>query len=235
MSSRFSALSITTLALCFSSLAFPAAITVNSTCEVGNCSSVDSVSSGQSVGPANFNFNYVFANGDIYNLAGTYSASYGNDGSAIVINFSAIYTGATASVGNDVLTFDILQNYFDNSPGTFDGTYTENVPVTLGTNVGAGSNITAQLFYDGKGVGLVGPFGVGTNYASKSANLTGLTGDYLDADFNFTFDFMAGSQPGSGGTVSSTTPEPAQLLPFGGSLLLAALLLSHQSRKRTQL
>ena len=210
-------------------VAKPAAITLNGTCELGNCSSVDSVSNGQSVGPANFNFNYSFADGDIYNLSGTYSASYSTiNGSSIGLGLSATYTGSSPSVGNDVLTFDLLQNYFDNSAGSFDGTYHETAPVTLSGNVGAGSTVTAQLSYDGQGIGLLGPYGPGTNLGQQSAYLTGLDGNYLDADFNFTFHFLAGTQPGAGGTSPAPTPEPALLLPLGAGFLALISRLKHR-------
>jgi hypothetical protein len=225
MYSRFRNISVGILVICIAATcAKPAAIDVNGTCEVGNCSSVDSLSLGQSIGLSPFNFNYV-AGADTYNLSGSYAASYTASGTFIAVFISAIYTGSSPSTGNDTLTFNMLQNYFNSGPGTWDGTYTEHVPLVIGGQVGPSSSVTGNLFYDGQGVGQVGPFiGSGSYNADQSANLTGLDGDTLAADFQFVFDFTPGTQPGAGATVafSSTVPEPAQTIP--AALALSALL-----------
>ena len=226
--SRFS---LTSAALFFlgAAVAQPAAIMVNSTCEMGSCSSVDSITYGQTAG-SSFSFNYTFADGDLYNVAGNWSASYGSGGNQLNVIFSSTYGGPTASVANDSMTFDLLQNIFDSSAGTFNGTYTEHVPTYLSTGVGSASTISAEVFYDGQGVGLIGPFGVGSNYGQQSAYLTGLTGNTLTEDYRFTLNFGAGTQ--SGASAASATPEPAQAIPLAASLVGLGFMALRRKRTR---
>ncbi|MBV8052005.1 MAG: hypothetical protein JOZ80_12490 [Acidobacteriaceae bacterium] len=222
MISRLRKVSVFFLSTLLLPLALHAAdIKINSTCELGDCTNVDALGDGQSVGPANFSYNYTVGS-DTYNFSGTYAASYSNTGgNNISLTLNATYTGSGPSTGHDVISFDLLQNYYDPRPGTWDGTYTESIPVSFSGNVGTGSTVTANLCYDGSQcVGQVGPYGPGSYDVSNSAVLTGLgTGDYLDADFNFTFDFMPGTQPGAGGDVTSA-PEPAQTIPAALGLAL---------------
>lgn len=233
---RLRSFSIGLISICIAaSSAKPAALLLNGTCEVGNCTSVDSIGLGQNIGPSAFAF--IYADGpDTYNLSGTYAASYSSAGTFIVLNFSVIYTGISPSTGNDTLTFDMLQDYFDSGPGTWDGTYTETVPITIGGQVGTSSSVSANLFYDGQGVGQVGPFvGPGSYNGTQSADLTGLDGDTLGADFQFVFDFTPGTQPGAGSTVllsPAPIPEPPQSVPAALALfaLFGACLVRRRSR-----
>jgi hypothetical protein len=84
--------------------------------------------------------------------------------------------------------------------------------------------VSAELFFDGQGLGLVGPFGPGSHYGQNSVNLTGLsnpqdpTGNTLLADYQFTYDFQAGTAPGASASSPSPVPEPAQTLPVGLAL-----------------
>lgn len=204
------------------------AIQVNGTCEVNFCGGaaldISALKLNQSVSTTSFDFFFTFANTDEYEISGTYAASYdATNGTVIQVTAIADYvTNGTASASAaDVLTLDYLQHYQNVGPGTWDGTYTESVPVTIGANVGAGTSVSADLFWDGQGVGVIGPFtGPGSYYGAASNNLTGLTGAFLDADFQYTFNFAAGAQAGAGVTVplTSATPEPAQLIPAGLTL-----------------
>jgi hypothetical protein len=108
-------------------------------------------------------------------------------------------------------------NYYNSSPGTWDGAYTETVPLELYGNVGAGSTVSAELFYGGQGIGLVGPFGPGYHFAQVTTTLTGLNNDILPAVFVFNFNFEAGTDTGSGGS-GSPVPEPCEALPLGLAL-----------------
>jgi hypothetical protein len=63
-------------------------------------------------------------------------------------------------------------------------------------------------------VGMVGPFvGDGTFSGSNSANLTGLNGNTLAGDFQFNYNFAAGTDPGAGSTAPNSTPEPSESIP----------------------
>ncbi len=225
--------SLAALLLAAPLLCLPAIIQVNGTCEVGaGCPTVDSITNGGSVGPTNFNFN-TSVNGDAYNFNGTYSASYVN-GTHLAINFSTIYTGTLPTATNDVLTLDIFQNY--NTPGatSWDGNYSETIPVNLGTTTGASSSVTGDAYYDQThDVGPLTFTGPGFHSGQKTTDLTGLTGATLDADFRFTLDFTAGTL--SGGTITvlpTSVPEPSQAAPV--CLVLAGLFCTVLVRRRIQ-
>jgi hypothetical protein len=210
--------------LLFSILLLPAfataaAISVNGTCELGDCSTAGLQSSaigfGQSVPLTNFNFNYIVG-ADTYNLSGSYSASFGSGGTHIFGTVNATYTGTAPSAASDTLSFDLLQDYHFLNAGNWNGTYSENVPVS----VGPGTTFTGDLCYDGTHcVGTIGPLSAGLYDKSQSASLTGLTGDYLAADFNFTFNFPQGIAPGAGIDVLASVPEPVQTVPVALALV----------------
>jgi hypothetical protein len=220
--------------LCAPFAAKSGAIDVNGTCELGDCSSVDSLSNGMSAS-ANFNFDYTFGDGDTYNISGSYSASYSSiTGSTISVEPVITYVGASPSADTDTVNLALLQNYFDSSAGSWAGTYTEDVPLDLGGPVGPGSTISGELFYDGVGVGLAGPFGPGSNFVTESASLdfgANDTSDTLSAAFDFAVQFGAGTQPGASAD-AVTTPEPMMALPFGLSLILIACGVCWRHRSR---
>jgi hypothetical protein len=199
--------------------AFAADIQINGVCVVGTCpppsGTSDAIQFGQSIASVG-SYPLTFADTDTYLITWSYSASYDASGTEIVINPAATYTGASPSLGNDVITFNFFQNIYDDSPGSWDGLYTETVPLALYGNVGAGSTVSGELFWDGQGLGLVGPFGVGYHSGQNSATLTGLDDPTLAAEYEFTYDFQAGTQPGGGG--DSPVPEPYEALPLGLAL-----------------
>jgi hypothetical protein len=196
-------------------------ITVNSICE-GTCPSVP-LSNGQSTS-GTFNFNYTFGDGDTYNISGSYGASYSTaDGSTIAVTPVFTYIGTNPSVGADTLNFDLFQDYFDTTPGSWAGTYYESGQLIL-TAPGTAS---AQLLYDAVSVGLVTQNGPGIKDFSNSANLdfgADDTADTLSADYDFVFDFSAGTTTGEGGSAPSIAaiPEPAMMVPCGLCLVLVA-------------
>jgi hypothetical protein len=186
------------IALATPLIALPAAIEINGTCELGNCASPDSLvgNAGNGVYPQDLtgSFSYPVAVGsDNFVVTGSYDTGYTASSGTFVNVFPAItYVGTGPSTSLDKITFDIFQNFFDSTPGTWDGTYTETVPLTVGAN----STASAQLLWDGQSVGLVGPYGPGTYNASQSANLTGLDGNTLSADYQFVFTFDPGTPAG---------------------------------------
>ena len=199
-----------------------AAISINSDCIVGDCTTPDSLSNGQSTSGV-FNANINFLDGDTYNVSGNYSASYSTlDGSTISINPVVTYTGAAPSLGADTIHLAALQNYFDTSCCTWAGNYTESVPLAAQGSFGPGSQMSAQLFYDGVGVGLVGPFAApGTYFQTVTTALdfgAEDTSDTLAADYEFDFTFGPGTLPGAGED-AVTTPEPASFALCGLGLL----------------
>jgi hypothetical protein len=214
------------------SAAFAGDIQINGTCVLGTCpppsGTSDALQLGQSIGPASGSYLLTFADTDAYSITWTYSAWYNAGGTEIIVNPVATYIGASPSVGNDAIAFNFFQNYYDNSRGSWDGAYTETVPLALLGSVGSGSTVSAQLFYDGQGLGLVGPFGPGYHFGQNTVNLTGLTASTLAAEYEFTFDFAAGTLTGA--SASSGIPEPCQALPLG--LALAGLVCSRLGVRR---
>ena len=211
------------------------AITVNSTCYVGDCANVDSVGNGQST-TGSFDINYTFGDGDEYNISGTYGASYSSiGGSTIAIDPTVNYLGSGPTLGTDTIVLDFYQNYYDPSCCTWAGTYTESVPLNASGQFGAGSEMQGELFYDGVGVGLVGPDPApGTYFVTESSNLDfGAVDDglaTLSADYNFQYKFGAGTAPGAGETAS--TPEPASFVLCGFALVLGSIIFMRRNRAR---
>jgi len=210
------------LTFCAPFTAKSASIDVNGTCEVG-CLVSPPLSNGQSTS-GTFDFDYTFLDGDIYNVAGNYSATYSTlDGSTISVDPTVTYEGPGKSVAADALDFNLSQDYFDTSCCTWAGTYYETVPLFLASTAGPGSKISGQVLYDDKSVGLVGPFNPGSYSVSKSANLDfGAldTNPTLIADFEFTVKFGKNTLPGTDASSTSAAPEPAMAIPCGLGLIL---------------
>jgi hypothetical protein len=215
--------SLVALLLLLSSAAFAGDIQINGVCVLGTCppptGTSDALQFDQAIGPTSGSTSVTMGT-DPYSVAWSFAASYTPLGTAIYVNPVVTYTGAAASTSNDVITFNFFQNYYDNSSGTWNGAYTETVPLIISGNVGAGSTASGELFYDGQGLGLVGPFGPGYNVGQNTVNLTGLTDSTLAAEYEFTFNFKAGTQTGA--SDSAAIPEPYQALPLG--LALAGLV-----------
>ena len=232
--SRYFALGLTLL----TPLAMQAgALSVNSTCYVGDCTNVDSLSNGQSTA-GSFDVNYTFGDGDTYIISGTYNASYSTlGGSTIGINPVVTYTGSDPTAGTDTIVLDFYQDYFDPSCCTWAGTYTESVPLNATGSFGPGSQMSGELFYDGVGVGLVGPFPApGSYFVSESSNLdfgANDTAATLAADYNFQYTFGEGTQPGAGETGVSATAEPVSSLLCGSALMMGSLFFMRRNKTRT--
>jgi hypothetical protein len=181
------ALSLTVPSLCRAGV-----ITVNGTCEVGNCASPPGLPFGSSTGQP-FNFNYRFPNTDTFKIVGSYTASSSSSGTHIEFRVKALYLGnATHSAsGNDTIVVDLLQDY--GFPGDLDGTYSYSNTFHVGKYVAPSSTVKTDLYYDGQDVGTIGPFtGPGNYGGSASADLTGLTHP-LAAEYRYTFFIAAGS------------------------------------------
>jgi hypothetical protein len=222
----------TTLVLTSAALADD--IQINGACVLGTCpppsGPSDAIQFGQSIS-GNGSYALVFGDGDQYSIKWTYSASYTGAGTAVTIYPVATYVGSSPSIGNDTIAFDSFQNIYDSSRGSWDGSYTETIPLSLSGNAGAGSTVSGELFWDGQGLGLIGPFGIGNNVGQNTETLTGLDATTLSAEYAFTFNFDAGTQNGAVAS-SSPVPEPVYtyLMGFG---LLALVLLRHRSRKNS--
>jgi hypothetical protein len=169
-----------------------------------------------------FNFDYVFGDSDKYDIFGDYSATNPILGpTTIQFNVTAVYEGNKTNTNskNDVLTIDDLQDYI--VPYSLDGMYFEDTAADIGGPIASKSSFSAELFFNGHGLGMLGPFvGPGSSFASSSSDLTGLKSP-LDAEFQFTFDFAKGSEVGS---FISTVPKSA--VPEPGGVISTAIILA---------
>ena len=200
-----------------------AAVSVDGTCvSASSCSSPTAISFGQTI-TGTIPYTLTLVDGDKYGISVTYSAAYGNAGSQIIVDPTVTYIGSAPSVATDVISLNFYQSIFDDTPGTFDGTYSETIPIVVPANV----EVFGQLFVDGQGLPLLGPFTNGTFDPNATQALTGLTGDVLAYQYNFTYQFAAGVINGTSTSSPSATltPEPAQTIPAAiglGGFALAA-------------
>ena len=213
-----------------------AAVDVNGTCEIGVCSPVGALSSGQSASGA-MNFTYTFGDGDAYAVTGTYATSYSTAaGNEIAFDPIVTYMGASPSVGTDTMTLTLLQNFFDPTPGTWAGNYGETFPLVLSDSA-AGSSISGEVLYDGQSVGLIGPFGNGSNTGIKT---TALDFGALDTSSTLTgalkiyITFGQGTPTGASARslAAPAVPEPALFVP--GGLCLLGLVFAARRRNRSR-
>lgn len=219
-------------------LAPASSIRINGTCVVGTCTSGpgDALQMGQSEGPTTGSSPLVI-NLDSFQIDWTYSAFYDANGTHLTVTPTVTYLGLTPSVGNDMITFEYFQNFYDPQPGAWIGSYTEIVPLTLSANAGPGSTISAELSYDTFGLGLVGPYGPGTYTETHTRDLSGLINPAdptLAALFTFNFHFMPGTTNNSFGTSPASVPEPSQAVPAGLALLGGLWHVAARRRRRTQ-
>jgi hypothetical protein len=193
-----------------------------------------------------YNFNVTAADGDIYNVAGTFNNTF-LSGTFLGFFPTVTYTGntklgAVSAVSQDTITLDMLQDFYYPGTGiTWAGTYNEKLPLVLPV---AGSSAKGQVLYSSadtpfETVGELGPvFGTGNYYLTGSASINPLDGNVLASDFQFTFTFGGGTDTPVGGYISSPpslVPEPAQTFPtalgLAGLLLIGARKLRFGSTK----
>lgn len=215
-------------------MAFGAAISVNGTCELGNCASPDVLAPGGS-DSGTFNFTYTLANSDQFSLSGNFGTSLSSGFNSITgMNVSVVYLGnvhnATAPSGADTLVSHELQG--SQYPFT-SGFFFEQLNTVLFGPIASNSSVSEQFSVDGQALPVLGPFGPPGGSASvKNVNLTGLTNPLLE-DLQLTFDFGAGSKPGSTIlVVTSSVPEPNEIAMI--VLPLSALVFFGLRRRRRE-
>ena len=242
-------LRVVSLAAALPLLGACAAIQVNAVCYVGNCDSPDSIGVGQT-SAGTFNFNYSFADGDLYSVTGNYSNSY--PGIHTLFQPTVTYLSNngnmfTPSVQTDVLSLVMSQNFFDPTGSSWDGQYCQDIPLVVTSLARANGN----TFFDGNGIGYITTEGPASTNQSLCANLA-FTADQNASstlatqtllDFTFLGGNIAPASISSGGpsnpaaapltlsaTSIATTPEPALLLPVG-LLLIGLSALRFRGRK----
>lgn len=192
-------------------------------CPVGNCGSdlqTSALIAGQSIPNTPFSFSYTASSGDQFQISGNYSAGFPATSGPLSLgtNFFVTYTGSAPAAG-DTFTVNLLQDFNGGGPGNWNSppNYTEHVDATVGNF----TTFTANDCFDSNTacVGSVGPLGPGTYYDNVTSALTGLNGQYLAEDFEFTFNFAAGAPGGTTDTVLPNAPEPVQTIPVALGLL----------------
>jgi len=190
-----------------------AAVSVNGTCQVGNCTSPDQAGTATSPTTA-FNFVVTLPNSDLYRIMGSINAVNAPSAPGLVSPFTATYLGNSTGTnsGADVLNIGVLQNFqldftlrtsTESAQGGFSGPLAE------------GSNVQIQLVISGQALPVVGPFPAPANFSFKSPSYTLLAlGSVVLFDVRHTFTFAAGSGVGStiynaltpGASSGGTTP-----------------------------
>jgi hypothetical protein len=183
-----------------------------------------------------FSYSFTLADGDSYALAGSYNASY-ITGTVFSNALTLTYTGntgggGTTSLFSDNITVDLVQDIYDASGGTWNGLYTEVAPLCLGAGITAP---TVQYEVNGNSVGNLGPYSSGCSANAASANLNNLGAiNYLALDWDYAFDFSAGSAVNTAADVQYT-PEPAETLPAALALgCLACVMIARKRREQAR-
>jgi hypothetical protein len=199
----------------------------------GTCPDPNSTSTAAGISPAsgtvsgNYTATYTLADGDKYAITAAFNASY-TTGIAIVFNPTVTYVGSTPAAAADSISLDLYQNFYDTTGTTWNSppNYCEYFPAT----VAAGGSATAALSYDGNSIGTLSA-GPGTSSQFKCSALSFSAAQnasaYLNADYNVTFNFAAGTTTGtSESSISATSvPEPSTMalgMLGSGSLLYFA-------------
>ena len=214
------------LALALPVLGMCAAVQINGICVDGNCFTPSSVTFGTS--ESGSTSNQVTLNTDPFLVTSAFTVGYNAGGTYIDFYPTAQYVGTTNSVGAvDTITIDLLASIYDTSPGTWDGTYTEHVPLLIAADsIGSG-----QLFVDTQSLPKISCTGAAFCDAGPvSESLTGLNGDTLSYDYQFVYSFYTGAAPGATDS-SPAVPEPAQMIPAALSLVGFGLVALRRRKK----
>jgi uncharacterized protein (TIGR03437 family) len=184
----------------FIASAFAGAVSVNGTCETGNCTTPDTLASGGTVN-APFSVIFTLPNTDQFYIAGTINASdTGGTGWSLTGGRTTItYLGNTSGTASraDTLTVDVLQNVANSLKSATAG---ELVYGAFGTGFGTGSNATSTVLVNGTSLGVLGPFSP-TPSPLFSKILSGVAisglGNPVLLDERLTASFAAGSSAGA--------------------------------------
>lgn len=240
---------IAVLLLLLASAAFGADVQINGVCVAGTCPPPAGTGDALQLSPPGPSSNTgsssqgVTVNGDSYTVSWTYSDSFtAGGGTTLVVNPTVTYIGGTTTTSTDPIDFNFFQNFYSTAGSSWQGTYTETVPLTLSGGLGAGSNVTGELFYTtdtgggGGGLGLVTLTTPNTSSTTTNSVVfsTGLTGTTLEGEAEFVFTFDPGTTSGAAASSPpspASVPEPSETLPVGLALV-AAVCCSVVARRR---
>ena len=211
-----------------------AAVLINQTCQVGDCSASNLLATGASVTEP-FSLDYTFANTDRYRLTGTLGAVNDSSSNGIIEITAAdlvlTYVGnASNSVSStDTLVVDFVQYFRTPFPPYINNSGYEYVDGVFGGPLAHASTVEAQAYSNGgTAMALMGPFDAPDAFSASNANQRFAGGPTSLIQFRDTITFGTGSGIGATVVVSNVpaeTPEPssALLLVAGAFFLLAKL------------
>ncbi len=163
----------------------------------------------------------TLADGDMYSLSPLYSTTT-SGGTHVDFKPTATYESSTPlTAGFDAITMTYTQTITAASNLSFDGTYTETVPLFAGDHETASGHLTVGTT-DFPTIALSGP---GSFTGTASEDIENLPSGSVTETWTFLFQFFNGAVKGeSASSPTSTVPEPAQIIPAGLSLVGFALV-----------
>jgi hypothetical protein len=190
-------------------------ISANGTCEYGApCPNVDTPATAVGIGQHSsdtFNFDITLGDGDKYSVAGTYYNSYPPQELSFLPTVT--YVGSSATTTADSISLIMYQAFYDTTGGSWAGNYCQTVAPF---SIPSGDSVTGIAEFDGNA-------GLGTQPGNSAKHCASLdfggkdASDYMDTAYNLTFNFQAGTTPGT--PIGSLTPEPVQTIPVALGLL----------------
>jgi hypothetical protein len=166
----------------------------------------------------------TLGDGDSYSYTLPYSASYGASGTQT--GFFPTVTTTSTTTAADSITVEYFQTF--TGTGYAYGTYTETIPLTLGTGVTA----SGFLLVGTTALPTVSFSGPGSFVGTGSADVeSGLPANSVTEEYEITYDFAAATPAGSGGSSPNiATPEPVEIIPAGLSLIGFGLVALRRRR-----
>jgi hypothetical protein len=229
------------------SLPLGGALSVNGTCQVGNCTTPDTVDSDGSL-PLAFNFVYTFPNSDQYQIQGGWTAT--DDGGSSFsmggLQVTGTYLGNNSGTvsGADAISIDMAQN-FEFTSSSAEPVSEQASGIFGGPISQAGTSASFQIFLGGLALPIIGPYTpAGPAFLSPASSYTFFPEQNPTlVDYRATLIFGAGSKPGAfiingivpvngppsispGGVVpvynSSTAVQPGEWISINGANLAPA-------------
>lgn len=186
----------------FTAPLFAGSLSINGTCELGNCATPDTLADGRSISQP-FNFIYALANGDEFQIQGVLAESnsngdYSNVGTQVTATFLGNTSGAPS--GADILTIDLLQN-FQHGQTVSTGSFFDTLYGGFSGPIARASSAERDFSVNTTALPPLGPFTATTSLFSASnpnMSVSGLANPVL---FNNSYiaSFAAGS--GAGATI----------------------------------
>jgi uncharacterized protein (TIGR03437 family) len=186
----------------FTAPLFAGSISINGTCELGNCANPDTLADGRSISQS-FNFIYTLANGDEFQIQGVLAESnsngdYINAGTQVTATF--LGNGSGAPSGADALTIDLLQN-FQHSDTVSSASFTDTLYGGFAGAVAPASTAERDFLVNSTALPPLGPFAFSTKlFSGSNADMViaGLGNPVLFSN-RYIASFGAGS--GAGATI----------------------------------